>query len=334
MLDVHGRRIPVTDVLDIPDRLAPVDFWSRIPEAAFDDSVASTPAWSYPLLRRHFLSVDVSIPTRVHAFHSGLPVLTETLGRRPDPSQPVAVAGDIRHRPIVTMHPRATGTYSDRYYPRRTNDWLYDDFLPAYALSDDPRIRSRMDELLDFMLFSQYRDDGSNEFTATYFPEEFRPTPEWAGGWDYLFDWEWVDAYGYRWRRHEPDHHVNSQMAAVMVRAYELTGSRPYLESARSFVYNQLPRYGFHSGIWCGKRYYWTEYNPSGRENPNRDATDNIQALVAEAVAKVGLRTGDRRMLEYARGLLWHCVREWTSDGRWYYDSAENPLNGRKGDQP
>lgn len=339
LLDCAGRPVPVNDVVDIPEQLRPTQFWARVPPASFDSSTAASSLWSYGLLRRHFCAVDVALPGRVLAYHSALRTLPATLGRAvdlSDPAQQAVIAGDIAYHPIATAHPRTTGTYSASYYPRRTGDWLENDYLPAFALSDDPRIETRMSELLDFMLFSQYGDDGANEFTATYFPDEFAAaekaglTRQWAGGWDYLFDWEWRDAYGYLWQLHEPDHHVNGQMAAAMVRAYELTGNGTYLESARRFVYHQVPRYGFHTGSWQGKTYYWTEYNPSGPGNPTRDATDNIQALAAQAIAMVGLRTGDRRMLEFARGLLWHCIREWRTDGRWYYDSAENPLNSRK----
>ena len=338
LVDCRGRPIPVTNVVDLPERLPPADFWSRIPAASSDEAVAASSVWSYPLLRRHFFAVDVSTPARVHDFHSGLPVVPSTLGVVPDladPTQRVVVAGDIAHRPIVTAHPPTTGSYSTGYYPRRTGDWLENDYLPAYAMTSDPRISERMSELLEFMLFSQYRDDGSNSFTATHFPQDFADayaaglTREWAGGWDYLFDWEWLDAYGYRWHLHEPDHHVNSQLASTMVRAYELTGAVRCLDAAKRFVVQQVPRYGFHSGVWNGETYYWTEYNPSGPGNPHRDATDNIQALVAQSVAMVGHHSGDRRLLEYARGLVWHCIREWVTDGRWYYDSAENPLNSR-----
>lgn len=333
VVDAHGRPVAVTDVVDVPERLPPLAFWSRIPEASSDPSVAGTSLWSYPLLRRHFFFADVSLPARVHAFHSALPVVSGGVGARPDlsdPSQLMVVAGDVPHRPILTVHPKATGTYSPAYYPRRTGDWLESDFLPAYAMCGDHRIGSRLSELLSFMLFSQYGSDGSNEFVATCYPSAPAGLREWVGGWDYVFDWEWLDGYGYQWQLHEPDHHVNAMMAATMVRAYELTGTARYLESARAFVYHQVPRYGFHSGVWRGRTYYWTEYNPSGEGNPVRDATDNVQALVAQAVAMVGLRTGDRRMLSFARGLLWHCVREWVTDGRWYYDSAENPINQRK----
>lgn len=96
------------------------------------------------------------------------------------------------------------------------------------------------------------------------------------------------------------------------------------------FVYYQMPRYGYHSGVWNGHRYYRTEYNLSGEGNPIWDATDNIQALAAQILAKIGYHTGDRRYLEFARGLLWYVVREFTTDGRFYYGGAENPMNARR----
>src|SRR5690606_13070806 len=121
-----------------------------------------------------------------------------------------------------------------------------------------------------------------------------------------------------------------------LVNSYELYNDPSYLKMARDFVYNQIPRYGFHKGVWNGEVYYWTEYNPSGAEDgkPVNDSTDNVIALVADAVAKVGYHEQDpvlrSQLLEYARGLLWYMVREFTTDGRFYYDGAENPINTRK----
>lgn len=337
VIDVWGDPVPVTDVEDIAEQLPPEQFWSRVPEADFDKELSETSLWSYPLLRRHFFSVDVSLPAASYDFHRNLPVLEATIGIPADLEQrPEVVAGDIHHRPIVRAHPPATGAYSPNYYPRRMADFLNGDLLSARVLSDDPWLRKRADELLEFLKFSQYKANGENDFTSTYFPEEFREakdaglTERWRGGWDYLFDWQWTDAYGYRWQLHEPDHHVNAEIAQAMVRAYALTGLEDYLDSAKEFVYHQIPRYGWHTGVWDGRRYYLTEYNPSGPGNPDRDGTDNVNALVARTAAMVGYETGDRRLLEYARGLLWLCVREWSTDGRWYYDTAENPLNQRR----
>jgi hypothetical protein len=192
------------------------------------------------------------------------------------------------------------------------------------------------EELLAFLLFSQYDPDGNNGFVATHFADDLQRLKKqgraqrWNGGFDYLFDWEWRDAYGYRWSLHEPDHHVNSLMAVSLVRGYEMTGNKRYLDSACRFVYNQVPRYGWHTGLWNGRRYYWTEYNPSGPGCPSRDATDNVQSFVAQAVAMAGYYKKDPRLLAYARGLLWYLVREFKADGRWYYDGAENPLNSRR----
>lgn len=339
VVDAWGNPVPVTEVVDIAESLPPEEFWGMVPPVTFDAVTAARSLWSLPLLRRHFFTVDPSVPAAVHRAHSAMPVLDHTFGVEADVTDErmrKVVAADIRHRPIVTAHPWTTGTYSKTYYPRRTGDHLLNDLLPATAISTHTELSGRRDELLAFMHFSQFQEDGSNGFTQEYFPEWHSTaasagvTRSWAGGWDYLFDWEWLDGYGYRWRLHEPDHHVGSQMAQAMIRAYELTGDQTHLESARRFVWNQFPRYGFHSGVWQGRTYYWTEYNPTGPDEPNRDATDNVVALCAMGAAMVGHHAGDRRMLAWAKGMLWYCVREWTTDGRWYYDGAENPINQRR----
>jgi hypothetical protein len=252
-------------------------------------------------------------------------------------------AGDIAYRPIVSPHPYPTGTYTTEYYARRTHDFLAQlgtegdaSLLPAMVLTaNDPRFADLAGRLLDFLRYSQYTAAGDNPFVRDEYPAAFADlqasglTRTWQGGWPSVFNWSWLDPGGYSWRPHEPDHHVNAEVARAMVRAYEVTGDRAYVDAAAAFVRNQVPRYGWHTGIWDGKRYYWTEYNPSGTGTAHLDAVDNVQALVAQAAAMVGYYTGDRRMLEYARGLLWYCLREFTVDGRWYYDGAENPMNQR-----
>jgi len=332
--DAFARTIPVTEREDIVAPMTPEEFWQRVPVF---ERVANPPILSYSLMRRAYFDINLNIPKQALDTLELTPKMSGMLGKVRRPTDPVnIVATDIPYSPIMRAHPAATGSYSNKYYPRRMQDWINGELHPAYVLTGDGRFSDRMLEMLDYLLFSQYGPEGENEFTSTFFPTEYAAaqaqglTKQWAGGWDYLFDWEWNDAYGYTWHLHEPDHHVNSQIAVAMVRGYELTGETKYLEAAAQFVYNQIPRYGWHTGIWNGQRYYWTEYNPSGPTNPTEDATDNVMGLVAQAVAMVGYYKQDARLLEYARGLLWYLVREYTTDGRWYYDGAENPLNYRR----
>lgn len=353
VVDSANRPVPVTSVADDPRQLTPAEFWTKMPEAANDLATAARSLWSHPLLRRHFFATNLAKPRVAHSYHTGLPTRATTIGQTApieivDPDAPSCsarqrvkpgyerfIALDIRYRPIVSPHPYTTGCYTKTYFPRRTADHLEQldsdtALLPAMTLTDnDPRLAGRADELLQFLLFSQYTDAGDNPFTRTYYPAEFKAaqdagrTVQWKGGWDFNFNWVWPDGYGYTWQLHEADHHVNSHTASTLARAFEVTGNQAYLDAAQRFVRHQFPRYGWHTGIWDGKRYYWSEYNPSGGTNPKLDATDNIQALGAYAIAMVGHHTNDRRMLEYARGLLWYCMRELTTDGRWYYDGGE-----------
>lgn len=339
VIDGFGNPVPVTDIEDVPKILTPKDFWARPPKVDIDPDVARRSIWSYRTLRRHFFGQDMGLPKRIHDFHAAMPQLDHTIGVLVDIGDELmqsVVALDIQHHPIVRAHPAATGSYSKNYYPRRMHDWLGFDFLPAYNLTEEAEFGDQMVELLEFLAFSQYDDSGDNAFTARYFPAEFEEakrlgrTKQWTGGWDYVYDWEWLDAFNYLWRLHAADHHVGAQCAATIARAYELTGRRAYFDAVVRFVDQMVPRYGWHAGTWEGRRYYWTEYNPSGPENSVRDAVDNVVALVAQAVAAVGFYTDDRRKLELARGMLWYLVREWTTDGRWYYDGAENPRNQRR----
>jgi len=183
----------------------------------------------------------------------------------------------------------------------------------------------------DYLLYSQYQEDGSNQFVRKFYPKRTGLMANgtgraWRGGYDYV-RLGMADAYGYRWA------HSRTTMSARFMWGRDpglaFTGETA-LRSAEEFFYNQVPRYGYHAGTWNGRRYYWTEYNPSGPGNPTRDATDNVNALVALAAANLGFEKNDQRLLEFARGLLWYCVREWTTDGRWFYDGAENPINSRK----
>ncbi len=244
------------------------------------------------------------------------------------------VADDIPFQPILRGH----GHYSNKYYPRRMGDYALT-FLKAYYLSKDKNYKKRFLDMIEYLIYSQFKKDGYNQFINQFCNKEnYSCLPvdkkvdvsAWEGGFDFLFDWNWKDGYGYQWKLHEPDHHVNSINALALVKGFELTNNKKYLNSAYNFVYNQIPRYGYHTGIWNKKRYYWTEYNPSGEANPTDDATDNVQSLVAHIVAVVGYYTKDVRMLEYARGLLWYNLREITMDSRWFYDGAENKMNARR----
>lgn len=244
------------------------------------------------------------------------------------------VADDIPFEPILSGH----GHYSNKYYPRRMGDYALT-FLEGFYLTENVNYKNRFFNMIDYLIYSQFRKDGSNEFIRKFcskgdsdcLPLDKRlDAAVWKGGFDFNFDFEWKDAYGYKWQLHEPDHHVNAINAVALVKGFELSNDKKYLNAAYDFVYNQIPRYGYHTGIWNNKRYYWTEYNPSGKNNPMEDTVDNVQSLVAHAVAMVGYYTENQVMLEFARGLLWYNLREFRMDSRWFYDGAESKINARK----
>ncbi|MDR6549134.1 hypothetical protein [Paenibacillus qinlingensis] len=338
--NAHGEPYLVYDVEDMNEVLSSEEFWSKLPVLPLQSP--PTNIWKVPLFRSFFWGltemeekhVTFQVANDTVKRDMDTPVVSNALGK---PVQERLVMDDtMPFRPFMTGHDKETLTYSSHYYPRRMHDYVLQDYLPAFVLTEDQRFWHRAEELLAFLRFTRWKDDGTNDFVEQFYPEASSPRPDWAGGWDYVFDWAWLDGYGYQWSLHEPDHHVCSAIASLHINMYERTGTQHYLEDARTFVMKQMPRYGFHKGVWNGRVYYWTEYNPTGESvgNPVVDATDNVVALVAMAVAKIGYYESDPltkgRLLEYARGLVWYLIREWETDGRWFYDGAENPMNERK----
>lgn len=336
LVSAYGEIMEVSDAVDITEPMTPEEYWSLFPPLELP--YQNRKICNNSILRQFFdfgftntLEYGFDVTEKADEMLN-LPVKNDMLGKKVEKDQPYIIAGDIKYNPIMKDH----YIYSNRYYPRRMHDYLEQYFTPAYILSKDEKYLNRMEELLDFLMYSKWEKDGSNKFVQDVFPDDYTPHPEWFGAFDYLFDWEWLDGYRYLWSLHEADHHVCSSIAGMFVTAYQITGKEEYFNTAYDFVYNQFPQYGFHKGVYKGQVYYWTEYNPTGLSlgNPINDATDNICALTASACAKVAYFTDDpvlkARFLELARGLLWYMVREFDYDGWFYYDGAENPINQRK----
>jgi|GEM_PF-2214119 len=340
LYDAFGYSYPVTGVIDLSDPMATDRFWSLIrPAQKIGKSVNP---WMNKVVRDYFFGrywtheggnwTHIEDPVASSAFLLGLPHGTGLLGKETDPSRPLIIADDIPFHPIM----RRWSNYSSRYYPRRMHDWTVGSLQPAYLITGKKEYLERMREMLDFLLYSQYRPNGHNQFVKDFYPEDYTKLMEsgqaksWRGGWDYLFDWAWLDGYGYQWSLHEPDHHVGANIALGMLQGWQLLGEEKYLKSAEEFFNYQIPQYGFHTGVWNGHWYYWTQYGRGGSLKSSTSATDNIQALVARTAAMMGYYKKDPVLLEYGRGLLWYIVRELKTDGRWYYDGAENPMNHRR----
>ncbi len=355
ILNVYYEPVYVSNVVNInesffepqdsnPNNDDPQKFWDMIPAEPLSEP--TTTLWAEPFFRSsYFGTVDgiaygsrFTIPSEVRSRDASTPVRSGYLGKSTVGGPALVIASDIDYRPFILGH----SGYSDRYYPRTEAHYIRNEYLPAYILTGDESFLERAKELLNFMEFSQWKADGTNEFVKKYYtghsdPEQaYAIHPEYRGGWDHAYDWQWTDGYKYTWDYHEPDHHVNSLQASEILDIYSVIGGEKYVEMCREFVYYQIPRYGFHSGDWNGHTYYWTEYNPTGDSvgNTTWDACDNVSALVAEASAMVGYYEKDpvmkARFLEYARGLMWYLVREFESDGKWFYDGGENPMSQRK----
>jgi hypothetical protein len=338
--DAYGYTYKVESVIDMPDPMTPEKFRSLIHPA--NKIGESTNPWLNPVVRNYFFGrywthegggwTHIDDPVESSEYILGLPHAKGLLGKETDGSKPLIIADDIPFHPIM----RRWSNYSSRYYPRRMHDWTVGSLQPAYLITGKKEYLDRIHEMLEFLLYSQYQPNGENQFVKDFYPLDYPKLMEsgqaknWRGGWDYLFDWAWLDGYGYQWSLHEPDHHVGANIALGMLQGWQLFGDDKYLKSAEEFFNYQIPQYGFHTGVWNGHRYYWTQYGRGGSLKSSTSATDNIQALVARTAVMMGYYKKDPVLLEYGRGLLWYIVRELKTDGRWFYDGAENPMNHRR----
>ena len=52
-------------------------------------------------------------------------------------------------------------------------DWILDAFGPAYLLTGNERYLRRIRDFADYLLYSQYQEDGSNQFVRDFYPAEY-----------------------------------------------------------------------------------------------------------------------------------------------------------------
>ena len=305
--DAFGYPYKVSGVVDLVDPMTPEKFWPLI-HPVHKQGKGSNP-WMNKVVCDYFFGrywthegggwTHIDDPVESSEYLLKLPHAKDLLGKEVDPSRPLVIADDIPFHPVM----RRWSNYSSRYYPRRMHDWTVGSLQPAYLMTGKKEYLDRTCEMLDFLLYSQYQPDGQNQFVKDSYPEDYAvllqngQAKRWRGGWDYLFDWAWLDGYGYQWSLHEPDHHVGANIALGMLQGWQLTGNDKYLKSAEEFFNYQIPQYGFHTGIWNEHRYYWTQYGRSGSPKSNRSATDNIQALVARTAAMMGFYKKDPVLL-------------------------------------
>jgi hypothetical protein len=330
--------------VDIVEEMDPKEFWSLLPDvnATFDRFLDP---WDVDLIRYYFFA-------NCHLYFDPSPTinfektkrLKKTVGVEGFTESQVYIALDILYHPIVSSNSYHARFGDTQLFPRWSGLSYMSWYYPYIFSHSSYFFYYRSKDLADFGLYAQYDEKGRNRFLEDYYRSEWeivqtrKDVTKWRYGWP---DWRietWVDAYNYSWIRFEPDHHCLSGGPVFwLTKWYELTGEEKYLDAAYKYLYYQVPRFGFHKGVWKGIPYYWTGYDPGYPSFPNRkdlppgqDATNNVQALVAKGLAAVGYHTKNRKMLEMARGLLWYLCRSFEIDGRWWYDGPENPLAKRK----
>ncbi len=208
MIDCPGRPIG-HDVSISANSFPPDEFWKRFVPASPHTRPERRRTLDRPAVRAYFFGKGPLDATAQSDRDLELPRRRGFLGKPVKGLQPpplsalpqrdkLVVADDIRYLPILRDH----GEFSGTYYPRRMGDWIIDAFGPAYLLTGTTATCGDPD-CADYLLYSQYQEDGSNQFVREFYPKRTGLMANgtgraWRGGYDYV-RLGMADAYGYRW---------------------------------------------------------------------------------------------------------------------------------------
>jgi hypothetical protein len=192
--NAYGEPYLVFDVEDINEVLSPGEFWSKLPGLSLQPPKLNM--WTIPLFRSFFwgfTEMEEKLVTFLVADDTvkrdgETPEISNVIGTTVE--ERLVIDEAMPFKPFMTGHDRQSLTYSNRYYPRRMHDFILQDYLPAYVLTEDQQFWRRAEELLAFLRYTRWKEDGTNDFVEQFYPAESHPRPDWAGGWDYVFDWE------------------------------------------------------------------------------------------------------------------------------------------------
>jgi len=229
---------------------------------------------------------------------------------------PLNLSNQLPHNPVVGRWPRYAG--GEVPYPHSQYEAKYIFGLKElYQRSQDEKWKERLRDIAEFIVWSQYDENGYNQMLKI-------KEPRWSFGWP-THNFPWQSGEVYRWKPYEPHHHEDALSVLALIYAYEILGDKKYLERARGWYLKQFPRHGRFPGQWKGNKYFISTYNPQDvpDRNPGVDAVNNVQSLCAMAIASLGFHAQDAMAIDDAIQLLTYLCREQAQDGLWHYCSTE-----------
>ena len=230
---------------------------------------------------------------------------------------PLNLDESLPGRPISSVW---TPYVEERFPTAQLQGKLLVGLAALHGKDGDKKWLSRMDELVEFCLWSQYDAQGRNKFV----PAE---NPSWAFGWpDHSFEWRsgtHPDGSEHFSKRYEPHHHENTAVIHGLLETFELTGRRKCLEACVRWAECQTDkRYGAFGGTWHGMKYLWQSYPPLD-EGVIPEAIPNVMGSVGLALAQTGYHARDSRWLEQAERMMIYLCKEQEEDGSWKYLASE-----------
>lgn len=203
---------------------------------------------------------------------------------------------------------------ADLIYPHRFNDPYLIGLCDIYAETKSESVLRRINEITNFLLYSQFKKDGHCDYLSN-------ANSLWAGGFpDHNYDW--TACGGYHWIDYEPHHHEDACAIYALSKSFEATGRDDILPACRLWVDRQYPRHGRFEGTYKGRDFMWQSYNPIA-ESIRPLAINNVQSLIAMALASSGFHLEDERLLQDALALLIYNAKDQFESGFWHYAGAE-----------